>query len=74
MFDYAGFPPHTYQYRYPAPAPRARGRLAKRLNQAGIAAGTQVRNWDHGCFVPLMLSPPPQGGYSGGAIIPPAGA
>ena len=21
MFDYAGFPPHTYQYRYPAPAP-----------------------------------------------------
>lgn len=59
MFDYAGFPPHTYQYRYPAPgAPERAAAWAKRLNQAGIAAGTQVRNWDHGCFVPLMLSHP----------------
>ncbi len=59
IFDYTGFAPETYQYRYPAAgAPeRAKG-WAARLQGANLAAGTSLRGWDHGCFVPLMLSHP----------------
>lgn len=59
IFDYAGFPPQTYQYRYPAPgAPARAADWAARLNAAQIPAGTATRGWDHGCFVPLLLSHP----------------
>ncbi|HMW47139.1 MAG TPA: class III extradiol ring-cleavage dioxygenase [Cellvibrionaceae bacterium] len=59
IFDYSGFPPETYQYHYPAPgAPERAAAWAERLNAAQIAAGTSARGWDHGCFVPLLLSHP----------------
>lgn len=59
IFDYTGFPPQTYQYRYPAAgAPALAAAWAERLNRAGITAGTSLRGWDHGCFVPLLLSHP----------------
>lgn len=59
IFDYTGFPPETYQYRYPAPgAPALAAKWAERLSAAQIPAGTSTRGWDHGCFVPLLLSHP----------------
>lgn len=60
LFDYHGFPPHTYELRYPAPgapalAERARGLLA----DAGIAAAVDTqRGYDHGTFIPLMVAFP----------------
>ena len=60
LFDYYGFPPHTYALRYPAPgapalAERARGLLA----DAGIAAAVDTqRGYDHGTFIPLKVAFP----------------
>ena len=60
LFDYYGFPPHTYALRYPAPgapalAERARGLLA----DAGIAAAVDAqRGYDHGTFIPLKVAFP----------------
>ena len=60
LFDYYGFPPHTYELRYPAPgapalAERARGLLA----DAGIAAAVDAqRGYDHGTFIPLKVAFP----------------
>ena len=60
LFDYYGFPPHTYELSYPAPgapalAERARGLLA----DAGIAAAVDTqRGYDHGTFIPLMVAFP----------------
>ena len=60
LFDYYGFPPHTYALRYPAPgapalAERARGLLA----DAGIAAAVVTqRGYDHGTFIPLKVAFP----------------
>jgi aromatic ring-opening dioxygenase catalytic subunit (LigB family) len=60
LFDYYGFPPHTYQLNYPAPGNPA---LAKRvrglLGAAGIAnAEDGVRGYDHGVFVPFLMIDP----------------
>lgn len=57
IFDYHGFPPHTYQLRYPAPGhPMLAARVADLLGQAGIAAHQDpVRGFDHGTFIPLKL-------------------
>lgn len=60
LYDYAGFPPHTYQIHYPAPgAPQ----LAQRVAQLIRASGAQVqfdeqRGFDHGAFVPLAVMYP----------------
>lgn len=60
LFDYYGFPPHTYQLRWDAPgAPALAHRAAQLLEQAGFATGEeQTRGWDHGVFVPLKVSIP----------------
>jgi aromatic ring-opening dioxygenase catalytic subunit (LigB family) len=60
LFDYYGFPPHTYQLRYPAPgAPALAGRVRGLLAEAGIASdGDPSRGLDHGVFVPFMLAFP----------------
>ncbi len=57
IYDYYGFPPHTYALRYDAPgAPDLAANVASLLNAAGIAAGTDPgRGFDHGVFVPLKL-------------------
>lgn len=57
IYDYYGFPAHTYQLRYPAPgAPRLAAEIRLRLDQAGIpAVENTARGFDHGVFVPFLL-------------------
>ncbi|WP_404301223.1 DODA-type extradiol aromatic ring-opening family dioxygenase [Alicycliphilus denitrificans] len=60
LFDYYGFPPHTYELSYPAPgAPLLAERVAGLLAGAGFApAQDGARGYDHGTFIPLMLAFP----------------
>jgi aromatic ring-opening dioxygenase catalytic subunit (LigB family) len=57
IYDYYGFPPHTYELTYPAPgAPALAAEIVKTLNAAGIAnASDTQRGFDHGMFIPLKL-------------------
>jgi aromatic ring-opening dioxygenase catalytic subunit (LigB family) len=60
VFDYYGFPPHTYQLRYDAPgSPDLAARAAGLLQQAGFSAALDpARGLDHGVFVPLKVAFP----------------
>lgn len=59
VYDYYGFPPHTYELTYPAPGdPALAGRVLELLNEAGINATATERGWDHGVFVPLKVAFP----------------
>jgi len=60
LYDYSGFPPHTYQLEWPAPgAPELASRVRALLDAAGIAnAETRERGFDHGVFVPLKVAYP----------------
>jgi len=60
LFDYYGFPPHTYQLTWPAPgAPDVAGRVAELLRGTGLrTAGNSARGYDHGVFVPLKVAFP----------------
>lgn len=60
IFDYYGFPPHTYQLSYPAPgAPALAERVVELLRAAGLPARTDAtRGFDHGVFVPMLLVDP----------------
>lgn len=57
IYDYFGFPPHTYALRYPAPGdPTLAERSAGLLAQARIPVRSHPeRGFDHGMFIPLML-------------------
>ena len=57
LFDYRGFPPHTYELTWPAPGdPELARRVRDRLREAGIDSGSDAaRGWDHGVFVPLKI-------------------
>ena len=60
LYDYSGFPEHTYRLQYPAPGSPA---LAARVKTLLSAAGWPVREdprrgFDHGTFVPLALMYP----------------
>jgi aromatic ring-opening dioxygenase catalytic subunit (LigB family) len=57
LFDYYGFPPHTYELTYPAPGdPALAQRVRDLLGKAGIASAADAeRGWDHGTFVPLKV-------------------
>jgi aromatic ring-opening dioxygenase catalytic subunit (LigB family) len=57
IYDYGGFPPHTYEVRYPAPgAPQLAQRVAWALEEAGMPARLDPqRGFDHGTF--CMLYP-----------------
>ncbi|MGD1877374.1 MAG: DODA-type extradiol aromatic ring-opening family dioxygenase [Kiloniellaceae bacterium] len=57
IFDYQGFPPHTYRLTYPAPgAPDLARRVAGLLGAAGLDAREDPeRGLDHGVFIPLKL-------------------
>jgi aromatic ring-opening dioxygenase catalytic subunit (LigB family) len=52
IYDYGGFPPHTYQIQYPAPGqPQLAERVAGLLNAAGQPATLDAeRGFDHGTF------------------------
>ena len=60
IFDYSGFPEHTYRLTWPAPGhPGLAARVAALLKQAGLPAGLNVtRGFDHGVFVPLKVAFP----------------
>ncbi len=54
IYDYGGFPPHTYEIQYPAPGhPAVAERVAGLLGAAGLPVGRDPqRGFDHGTFVP----------------------
>ena len=60
LFDYYGFPPHTYRLRYPAPgSPEVAERACGLLAAAGLASATDSRRgFDHGVFVPMLIIDP----------------
>jgi aromatic ring-opening dioxygenase catalytic subunit (LigB family) len=60
IFDYSGFPPHTYQLKYPAPgSPELAARVRELLEAAGIpSAADSERGFDHGVFIPFLLIEP----------------
>lgn len=60
LYDYVGFPPHTYELTWPAPGdPVLSARVRALLEGAGIASEADPeRGLDHGVFVPLKLSVP----------------
>ena len=60
LYDYGGFPPHTYQLRWDAPgAPDVARRAADLLRAAGHpVAENAVRGWDHGVFIPMKVAVP----------------
>lgn len=57
LFDYDGFPPHTYQLKYPAAGdPALANRVRSLLEKAGLATrADDRRGLDHGVFIPFML-------------------
>lgn len=60
LFDYYGFPPHTYRLTWPAPgAPELAERVAELLQAAELACDFEpTRGFDHGVFVPLKVAFP----------------
>lgn len=60
IFDYYGFPPHTYELTYPAPgAPQIASLGAEMLRGAGLPAAIDAgRGYDHGVFVPMLVAFP----------------
>jgi aromatic ring-opening dioxygenase catalytic subunit (LigB family) len=60
VYDYSGFPAHTYQIKYPAPgSPEVAARVQELLNQAGIESRLDpTRGFDHGTFAPLAVAYP----------------
>jgi len=57
LYDYNGFPPHTYKLSYPAPGDPALAAEVKRLIEAaGLPVTTDgERGFDHGVFIPLLV-------------------
>jgi len=60
IFDYYGFPPHTYDLEYPAPgSPEIASKVADLATAAGFPTVTDPKHgWDHGVFVPVAVSWP----------------
>lgn len=60
IFDYSGFPEHTYKLTWPAPGnPELAQRVTRMLHDAGLpAAVSKTRGYDHGVFVPLKVAFP----------------
>ncbi|MDB5718418.1 MAG: catalytic LigB subunit of aromatic ring-opening dioxygenase [Sphingomonas bacterium] len=57
LYDYYGFPEHTYRLRWDAPgAPELADRAAGLLAAAGFDTGREEeRGWDHGVFIPMKV-------------------
>jgi aromatic ring-opening dioxygenase catalytic subunit (LigB family) len=60
IYDYYGFPKHTYKLKWPAPGdPVLAARVRMLLEEAGIpSAENDKRGFDHGVFVPFKVSFP----------------
>jgi aromatic ring-opening dioxygenase catalytic subunit (LigB family) len=57
IYDYYGFPPHTYELKYPAPgSPLLAARISELLGNAQLPTDANPsRGFDHGMFIPMML-------------------
>ncbi len=60
LYDYGGFPEHTYKIKYPAEGnPKLANDVRKLLMDAGFACKLELeRGFDHGAFVPLSVMYP----------------
>ena len=60
LYDYANFPPHTYEITYPAPgAPDLAEKAAQLIAETGLpVALDDSRGFDHGTFVPAFVMYP----------------
>ena len=60
IYDYSGFPAHTYHLTWPAPGDPALGaEVAGLLDKAGLPSALDAgRGYDHGVFVPLKVAFP----------------
>ena len=60
VYDYYGFPEHTYHLKYPAPGqPKLAAQVKALLTQAGLDCREDPnQGFDHGTFVPLGLMYP----------------
>jgi aromatic ring-opening dioxygenase catalytic subunit (LigB family) len=60
LYDYYGFPPHTYNVVYPAPgAPEVAQRVQSLIAAAGLPTRLDAdRGFDHGAFSPLEVMYP----------------
>ncbi len=60
LFDYYGFPDHTYELSYPAPGePKVAAEVKRLLEAAGLSVGENAkRGFDHGVFVPFLIVDP----------------
>jgi aromatic ring-opening dioxygenase catalytic subunit (LigB family) len=63
LYDYGGFPAHTYEVQWPAPgSPELARQVVDLLEGAGLSAlEDSQRGFDHGAFVPLSLMFPDAG-------------
>lgn len=61
IYDYTGFPEHTYRLSHPAPGSPALAQTVQRLlTSAGLTTSLdEQRGFDHGVFVPMMIINPP---------------
>jgi aromatic ring-opening dioxygenase catalytic subunit (LigB family) len=57
IYDYYGFPAHTYELKYPAPgSPELAQDIVQALERADIPAKVDPsRGFDHGMFIPMLL-------------------
>ena len=57
IYDYYGFPAHTYKLKYPASGnPELAKEIVDALGDADIPARIDIsRGFDHGMFIPMML-------------------
>jgi len=57
IYDYYGFPDHTYNLSYPAPgSPQLASEIANQLNRDNIKCDIDgSRGFDHGTFIPFKL-------------------
>lgn len=60
LYDYYGFPEHTYSIQYPAPgSPELAQQVSELLQAQGFAVRADAeRGFDHGAFVPLAVAFP----------------
>ena len=60
IYDYSGFPRHTYKLKWPAPgSPEMAHRVVEVLVESGLSASLNPsRGWDHGVFIPLKVAFP----------------
>lgn len=57
IYDYHGFPRHTYELKYPAPGePALAARVDRLLAEGGLPSRQDAtRGFDHGMFIPMLL-------------------